>query len=466
MEVFGLDVTNTTPGGLKAGVGAQADAVTSLKVSGVLNAADFEFICHDMPALQTLDLSDATVAAYSGAKLLNGRYTSAAHVLPEYAMINSGVTSVVLPSTLTTIGESAFAASKIKNITIPATVTSIGESAFAGCADLTSVTIPASVTTIGRGAFNKCTALTSASINGNVTEIPARAFAGCTSLAAVTVPSTLRTIGEEAFALTAVKSLALAECTSLTSVGKWAFAGCDKLVAVVMPSPVPELAEGAFFRNPELKADVTALQGDHAAIADYAFSGNGNMTINDFEQSSVSSIGKYALQGLSGVSVVNLPPTLDSLGDHAMANMSGLTKIMADGLASVPAVGEDVWDGVAQGDVTLGVTQNMADAFRNADQWQNFAIEVVTTGLDEITGDDDAGSGVSGRFAGSELIVSSLDSDILGVQLYDVAGRMYAMPAATPSTLMTLDASAVEDGIYVVRVLLADGNVAALKLRK
>ena len=47
------------------------------------------------------------------------------------------------------------------SLTIPNSVTTIGESAFIYCHDLTSVTIPNSVTSIGRGAFYRCNSLTS-----------------------------------------------------------------------------------------------------------------------------------------------------------------------------------------------------------------------------------------------------------------------------------------------------------------
>ena len=46
--------------------------------------------------------------------------------------------------------------SGLTSITIPNSVTSIGNDAFQWCSGLTSVTIPNSVTSIGSSAFSKC----------------------------------------------------------------------------------------------------------------------------------------------------------------------------------------------------------------------------------------------------------------------------------------------------------------------
>ena len=98
----------------------------------------------------------------------------------------SGVTSVSLPSTLLTIGSSAFRTTSISTIRIPASVTSISDLAFSINAvavtsltfdspsslttignyvfqysDFSTVTIPASVTSMGTDVFNVNTDLTS-----------------------------------------------------------------------------------------------------------------------------------------------------------------------------------------------------------------------------------------------------------------------------------------------------------------
>ena len=66
----------------------------------------------------------------------------------------------VIPNSVISIAESAFAASKsITTVIIPNSVTSIDDSAFAECISLTTVIIPDSVTSIGPHAFVNCIGL-------------------------------------------------------------------------------------------------------------------------------------------------------------------------------------------------------------------------------------------------------------------------------------------------------------------
>ena len=86
------------------------------------------------------------------------------------------------------------------DVVIPDTVTVIGEKAFYCCSGLTSVTIPNSVTSIGGGAFSGCSGLTSVTIPNSVTSIGDWAFSYCSSLTSVTIPNSVTSIGNYAFA--------------------------------------------------------------------------------------------------------------------------------------------------------------------------------------------------------------------------------------------------------------------------
>ena len=87
----------------------------------------------------------------------------------------------------------------LTSVEIPSSVTSIGDSAFSGCVSLTSVEIPSSVTSIGKSAFDRCINLTSISIGNGITFIGEMAFYRCTGLTSVKIPSSVVSIGYMAF---------------------------------------------------------------------------------------------------------------------------------------------------------------------------------------------------------------------------------------------------------------------------
>ena len=102
-----------------------------------------------------------------------------------------GITSVVIPNTVTSIGDGAFVNNKLTEITIPSSVTSIGDGAFIDN-KLTEITIPSSVTSIGYEAF-AYNQLTEVTIPSSVTSIGNYAFAD-NQLTKIIFPSTPLTI--------------------------------------------------------------------------------------------------------------------------------------------------------------------------------------------------------------------------------------------------------------------------------
>lgn len=90
-----------------------------------------------MPALETLDLSDATIVAY-GDSPANEIPKDAFNNLPN----NDVLKFVTLPNDLTSIGSAAFfACMQLKEITIPKKVNKYGLNVFGACPLLTRVTV-------------------------------------------------------------------------------------------------------------------------------------------------------------------------------------------------------------------------------------------------------------------------------------------------------------------------------------
>ena len=147
--------------------------ITNLKIMGEINGTDLRFI-REMAGcdykgkgtegkLATLDLSEAKIVK-GGDYYYNyyGCYTLD-DVIGNQAFDGcSSLTSLTLPSSVTSIGSFAFSGcSGLTSLTLPSSVTSIGESAFRGCSSLASLTLPSSVTSIGKSAFSGCSGLTS-----------------------------------------------------------------------------------------------------------------------------------------------------------------------------------------------------------------------------------------------------------------------------------------------------------------
>jgi hypothetical protein len=120
----------------------------------------------------------------------------------------SYLTNVIIPDSVTSIGDSAFYnCTSLTSVTIPSSVTSIGDSAFGSCTSLTSVTIPSSVTSIGNFAFQGCTSLTSVTIPDSVTIIRVSTCYNCTSLTSVIIPNSVTSIGSFAFSGTSLTTV-------------------------------------------------------------------------------------------------------------------------------------------------------------------------------------------------------------------------------------------------------------------
>ena len=96
----------------------------------------------------------------------------------------SGVSgSYAIPDGVTGIGAYAFQHCSLNEVIIPPSVTWIGERAFENSQNLRYVTIPNGVTHIGRSAFSGCHRLNEVIIPPSVTEVGDRAFSfsGCES---------------------------------------------------------------------------------------------------------------------------------------------------------------------------------------------------------------------------------------------------------------------------------------------
>jgi len=106
----------------------------------------------------------------------------------------------------------------------------VNSGVFAGCSSLTSITLPSSVTSIGSGAFNSCRSLTSITIPSSISSIGSSAFSYCSSLTSITLPNSVTSIGEYAFnGCNSLGSIIIPSYSGI-NISQYAFYGCSNLV--------------------------------------------------------------------------------------------------------------------------------------------------------------------------------------------------------------------------------------------
>ena len=165
-----------------------------------------------------------------------------------------------IPSTVTTIADYAINSPSLTSVVIPNSVTSIGNGAFMGCESLTEISIPSSVTSIGTYAFCYCSSLTCIEIPDSVKTIGDSSVIydgnfildGCESLTSVVIGDNVEGLYWINFAdHPLLKTVVIGN--SVTSIDNEAFAGCQMLESVVIGDAVESIGDSAFNGCPMLK---------------------------------------------------------------------------------------------------------------------------------------------------------------------------------------------------------------------
>lgn len=241
--------------------------------------------------------------------------------------IPSQVTYKGITFKVTEIESFAFDECGITSLVIPQTITKIGNSAFFKCIKLTgTLTIPGSVATIGDYAFHRCTGIQGLVLSEGIKSIGYSAFTGLSSLKGeLKLPMSLVSIGHYAFSENSGLTGTLTIPDNVTKVGNNAFDECTGLQAVVISDGIKELHGEYIFCN------CTGLKSYHLSntltiIPSGLFKDcvglNGKLQI----PSSVTQIGSEAFSNCSGLTgTLVIPNKVTKIGSDAFSSCKGLT---------------------------------------------------------------------------------------------------------------------------------------------
>ena len=334
---------------------------------------------------------------------------------------DSGITSVTFPSSLTSIGMSAFSGcdrlTGELNLSGCTSLTSIGNYAFYQCSGLTSVDLSGctSLTSIRDDAFRDCSGLKGELNLGectSLTSIGSRAFYRCSGLTGelnLGECKSLTSIGISAFygcsgltgelnlgectSLTSIGSSAFQNCSgltsislpsSLTSIGDYAFYSCDGLTSISLPSSLKAIGSYAFYRCSGLKGELNLGECTSlTSIGGSAFRNCSGLTgeLNLGGCTSLTSIGGMAFSDCSGLTSISLPSSLTDIGSSAFNNCRNLTEVIIDS----PVIYKDATSTSACGNLlryatTVKVLTNLVSdshAYINSTNFPNVSNDVI-----------------------------------------------------------------------------------------
>lgn len=285
---------------------SELSTIKALKVNGTINGNDILMIRNKMINLRYLDLTDARIVAggneyYEDSK----KYYTQDDILTSHCFDfeRTKIAIVKLPSTLKEIQLNVFNKSKISAIYFQDGITSIPNSCFENHTALGLVELPSTLRTIGSSAFRN-TNLYSITIPANVETIGSRAFYSGSSdwssgshslrnvvfeagskittipdyafryqpITSITFPEKLTTIGYNAFQEIAVETLSIPN--TVTSIGTYSFRD-GNYQHLIIPESIKNIPQYAFAGNSSLR-DIQ-ISSMVETIANYAFADCNNI---------------------------------------------------------------------------------------------------------------------------------------------------------------------------------------------
>lgn len=258
---------------------------------------------------------------------------------------NSTISTVIIPSSVTSIGNQAFYGSYVESVTFkddgdqPLT---IGDYAFAEL-DLESLTLPSREVIIGNYAFYYDDSITQLDLGGTK-EIGDYAFSRAGSSLALVIPSSVETIGNYAFQgyySNYIKTVSFAQTSNLKVIGAYAFSKA-RMTEITIPASVESI--GAYAFADSYLESILFEEGTAPLVFGTAYESENGNVLDGTEVTEIhfpgrlTAVGAYAFYYNDTLTSVTFgdqyadggftESKLTTIGDSAFQYASGLTSIV------------------------------------------------------------------------------------------------------------------------------------------
>lgn len=264
-----------------------------------------------------------------------------------------GTENSTIPSTITAIGNGAFAETGLKNIVIPEGITSIELQAFENCQDLESVTLPQSLKKLGYHVFAN-SGLTSLVIPEGITYLPQGTFNGCKNLETVTLPTTLETIEYNAFSNSGLTSIFIPK--GVTNISSTSFNYCGKLSTISVSD------ENTTYDS----------RNNCNAIIQTATNQILRGTSNTIIPNTATSIGDNAFNDINSLTSIVIPESVTSIGLYAFYICNSLAEVVCKAKVA-PQLKSEAFSNDILSKATLYVPEESVESYKTDGEWKKFS---------------------------------------------------------------------------------------------
>lgn len=276
------------------------------------------------------------------------------------AFTSSGITSIVIPATITEIGDATFAhCSSLKSITFPNTLTKItGRGAFYGTSSLSEVTLPDALTEIGFESFWG-SGITSLTIGPNIKKGGYNAFKYCSNLEVINVPN-----------IAAWCQIDFEEGSYMSHPFEYAKElriNGEKVTDIVIDSSIPKIGTMCFYKYEGLKS--IKFEAGIKSIGNYAFFGCSGLEELVFPNE-LNTIGNYAFEGCSSIKKIRFSRTINNIGTSAFKDCNNIELIESSIMKPMETA---AFTNSTYMFTPLYVPEGTSNLYKNTSGWSNFS---------------------------------------------------------------------------------------------
>ncbi|MBO4577271.1 MAG: leucine-rich repeat protein, partial [Paludibacteraceae bacterium] len=286
---------------------------------------------------------------------------------------------VNLPSTVTRIEDNGFEGSGLTSIVLPSSMTSVESYVFSGCVDLKYIEIPAGISSFSVGAFEHCMFDTIRCYATTPPEME-ESFESDGTNAVVLIPfGTLAAYqGNEYWGefsnlveMPCSGSMASGTCGAQGDNLTWVIS-CDSVLTISGAgamadyngsSSVPWHSYQSIIREAVIGADVTSL-------SIYSTFEECTALESVIIPEGITSLGDYTFNNCTSLEGIDLPSTMTSLGSYCFGGCSGMDSIVSR--ATTPPTANGSTFGIGDDAIRVYVPVSAIAAYQSAEGWSSF----------------------------------------------------------------------------------------------